>query len=85
MRINAITAGPPLTRHSDDPSLDSRLSFVRRQSGLDARAALFVLSPLSTAELNEFIERYSESLKRTRHSLTLFTHLASKRHCLNLP
>lgn len=42
----------------DDPSLDTRLSFIRRQSSLDARAALFVLSPLSTAELNEFIERW---------------------------
>jgi hypothetical protein len=76
---------PSLTQYSDDPNLDTRLSLIRRQSGLDARAALFVLSPLSTAELNEFIERYSECFRRIRHPLTSFTHLAFKRHCLNLP
>jgi trafficking protein particle complex subunit 11 len=41
----------------EEPTLDARLSFIRRQSGLDARAALFVLSPLSTSELNEFVAR----------------------------
>lgn len=48
-----------ITTHAfpDDPNLDPRLSYIRRQSGLDAKAALFVLSPLSNAELNEFIER----------------------------
>lgn len=44
---------------ADDPTLDSRLSFIRRQSGLDSRAALFVLSPVSAAELLEFIKRYA--------------------------
>ena len=46
----------------EEPTLDARLSFIRRQSGLDARAALFVLSPLSTAELNEFVTRSVEWL-----------------------
>jgi hypothetical protein len=41
----------------DDPSLDTRLSFIRRQSGLDSRAALFVLSPVSAPELAEFVKR----------------------------
>ena len=41
----------------DDPTLDSRLTFIRRQSGLDSRAALFVLSPVSPAELNDFVRR----------------------------
>lgn len=42
----------------DDSSLDTRLTFIRRSSGLDSRAALFVLSPVSQAELGEFIRRY---------------------------
>lgn len=41
----------------DDPSLDGRLTYIRRQSGLDSRAALFVLSPVSVAELNDFVRR----------------------------
>lgn len=46
----------------EDPSLDSRLSLIRRQSGLDSRAALFVLSPLSSAELQEFIQSLQDAL-----------------------
>lgn len=46
----------------DDASLDSRLTFIRRQSGLDSRAALFVLSPVSPAELAEFIKRCELSI-----------------------
>jgi hypothetical protein len=42
----------------DDPTLDARLTYIRRQSGLDSRAALFVLSPVSPAELTEFVKRY---------------------------
>jgi len=42
---------------ADDPSLDGRLSYIRKQSGLDSRAALFVLSPVSATELNEFVSR----------------------------
>jgi hypothetical protein len=41
----------------DDLALDTRLTFIRRQSGLDSRAALFVLSPVSPSELGEFISR----------------------------
>ncbi len=44
-------------RMLDDPSLDARLTFIRKQSGLDARAALFVLSPVSQAELGDFVQR----------------------------
>ena len=43
---------------TDDPALDARLTFIRRQSGLDYRAALFVLSPVSPSELSEFIKRF---------------------------
>lgn len=42
---------------TDDPTLDARLTFIRRQSGLDSRAALFVLSPVSPSELNDFVKR----------------------------
>lgn len=41
----------------DDPALDARLTFIRRQSGLDSRAALFVLSPVSPTELSDFVKR----------------------------
>ncbi|KAJ2918543.1 hypothetical protein MD484_g1826, partial [Candolleomyces efflorescens] len=46
----------------DDPSLDSRLTFIRRHSGLDSRAALFVLSPVSTAELQDFVRSLQQAL-----------------------
>ncbi|KAI9568859.1 Gryzun, putative trafficking through golgi-domain-containing protein [Boletus coccyginus] len=46
----------------DDPSLDGRLSFIRKQSGLDSRAALFVLSPVSSAELDEFVRSLQDAL-----------------------
>jgi trafficking protein particle complex subunit 11 len=42
---------------TDDPGLDARLTFLRRQSALDARAALFVLSPVNNTELQDFIHR----------------------------
>ncbi len=45
------------TTATDDPALDTRLTYIRRQSGLDYRAALFVLSPVSPGELSEFIKR----------------------------
>ncbi|TFY61235.1 hypothetical protein EVG20_g7135 [Dentipellis fragilis] len=47
---------------TDDPALDTRLTFIRRQSGLDSRAALFVLSPVSPAELNEFVKSLQQAL-----------------------
>ncbi|KAI9511510.1 Gryzun, putative trafficking through golgi-domain-containing protein [Russula earlei] len=46
----------------DDPTLDTRLTFVRRQSGLDYRAALFVLSPVSPGELSDFIKSLHQAL-----------------------
>ncbi len=42
---------------TDDPTLDARLTFIRRQSGLDPRAALFVLSPVSQTEIGDFVRR----------------------------
>ncbi|KJA28858.1 hypothetical protein HYPSUDRAFT_33253 [Hypholoma sublateritium FD-334 SS-4] len=49
-------------RMLDDPSLDGRLTYIRRQSGLDSRAALFVLSPVSSSELNEFVRSLQQAL-----------------------
>jgi hypothetical protein len=53
----------------DDPSLDSRLTYIRRQSGLDPRASLFVLSPVSSAELSDFVERLFSPLSRPVRSM----------------
>ena len=39
----------------DAPELDARLSLLRRQAGLDARASLFVLSPLPANEVAAFV------------------------------
>lgn len=39
----------------DDPGLDVRLSLIRRQSGLDSRASLFVISPVPQSEVNNFV------------------------------
>lgn len=52
-------------RMLDDPSLDSRLTFIRKQSGLDSRAALFVLSPVSTSELHDFARSLQDALYET--------------------
>ncbi|KAH9855996.1 Gryzun, putative trafficking through golgi-domain-containing protein [Lenzites betulinus] len=49
-------------RMLDDPTLDGRLTFIRRQSGLDPRAALFVLSPVSPAEIGEFVRSLQDAL-----------------------
>ncbi|KAG8957730.1 hypothetical protein FRC03_009851 [Tulasnella sp. 419] len=49
-------------RMLDDPSLDTRLSFIRRQSNLDTRAALFVLSPVSQPELADFVKSLQSAL-----------------------
>ncbi|KIY69509.1 hypothetical protein CYLTODRAFT_372663 [Cylindrobasidium torrendii FP15055 ss-10] len=49
-------------RMLDDPTLDARLTFIRKQSGLDARAALFVLSPVSQTELVEFVQSLQQAL-----------------------
>lgn len=39
----------------DDPALDLRLSLIRRQSGLDSRASLFVISPVPQSEVTNFV------------------------------
>ncbi|KAG6813748.1 hypothetical protein H0H92_007700 [Tricholoma furcatifolium] len=55
----------------DDSSLDARLTFIRRQSGLDSRAALFVLSPQALYEpALEYYTGHSKRVrrKRNRHS-----------------
>ncbi|GJN91753.1 hypothetical protein Rhopal_004776-T1 [Rhodotorula paludigena] len=39
----------------DDPALDIRLSLIRRQSGLDTRASLFVISPVPQSEVTNFV------------------------------
>ncbi|KAG5645413.1 hypothetical protein DXG03_006237 [Asterophora parasitica] len=49
-------------RMLDDPTLDARLTYIRRQSGLDSRAALFVLSPVSQSELGEFVKSLQQAL-----------------------
>ena len=46
----------------DHPSLEPRLTFMRRQSGLDARASLFVLSPVGNRELTEFVNSLQTAL-----------------------
>ncbi|GAA6055585.1 hypothetical protein JCM3770_002500 [Rhodotorula araucariae] len=40
----------------DDPALDVRLSLIRRQSGLDSRASLFVISPVPQSEVANFVQ-----------------------------
>ncbi|KAG2336114.1 hypothetical protein BDR05DRAFT_1006147 [Suillus weaverae] len=49
-------------RMLNDPSLDSHLTFIRGQSGLDSCAALFVLSPVGTSELNDFARSLQDAL-----------------------
>ncbi|KAF8514641.1 Foie gras liver health family 1-domain-containing protein [Hysterangium stoloniferum] len=59
-------------RMLDDPNLDSRLTFIRRQSGLDSRAALFVLSPVNSTELQEFVKSLQSALREA--ALEYYTH-----------
>lgn len=46
----------------EDPSLDSRLGLIRRQSGLDSRSSLFVVSPTNQAEINFFVSNLKKEL-----------------------
>jgi hypothetical protein len=57
VRIFIIPRAEMIMVWTDDPALDARLTFIRRQSGLDSRAALFVLSPVSQSELGDFVRR----------------------------
>ncbi|EKM53402.1 uncharacterized protein PHACADRAFT_163712 [Phanerochaete carnosa HHB-10118-sp] len=49
-------------RMLDDSALDTRLTYIRRQSGLDPRAALFVLSPVAPSEIGDFVRSLQEAL-----------------------
>lgn len=39
----------------ENPHLEPRLSYIRRSSGLDAKASLFVLTPVTSPELSDFV------------------------------
>lgn len=39
----------------ENPQLEPRLSYIRRSSGLDSKASLFVLTPVARDELNDFV------------------------------
>ena len=62
----------------DEPSLDGRLTYIRRSSGLDSRAALFVLSPVSPAELSDFVKRYVSIFVQVHDSSGLIAIVYSK-------
>ncbi|KAG0148825.1 hypothetical protein CROQUDRAFT_89870 [Cronartium quercuum f. sp. fusiforme G11] len=49
----------------DNPDLDSRLGYVRKQSGLDSRASLFVLSPVLDREILAFTNTLKTELYET--------------------
>ena len=46
----------------DNTQLEARLSFIRRSSGLDSRASLFVLTPVTKPELGEFVSSLHSAL-----------------------
>lgn len=46
----------------EDGQLEARLSFIRRNSGLDSKASLFVLTPVSKGELGEFVSSLHSAL-----------------------
>lgn len=46
----------------DDTQLETRLSFIRRSSGLDSRASLFVLTAVTKPELGEFVSSLHRAL-----------------------
>ena len=46
----------------DSPTLDPRLSYLRRASALSAKASLFVLSPIPADELPDFVQSLQEAL-----------------------
>lgn len=46
----------------ESPALETRLSYIRRSSMLDSRASLFVLTPVSKPELNEFVTSLQSAL-----------------------
>ncbi|WVR05238.1 hypothetical protein IAU60_002250 [Kwoniella sp. DSM 27419] len=46
----------------DSPSLDPRLSYLRRASALSAKASLFVLTPVPADQLPDFVQSLQEAL-----------------------
>lgn len=78
----------------DDAQLDARLSFVRRSSGLDSKASLFVLTPVTKPELAEFVsslhgalfesaaDYYREHARRVKRKRTRYPPPASTLHPL---
>lgn len=46
----------------ESSTLEQRLSFIRRSSQLDSKASLFVLTPVSKAELGEFVTSLQNAL-----------------------
>lgn len=46
----------------ESPSLESRLSYIRRSSQLDSKASLFVLTPVSKSELGDFVTSLQSAL-----------------------
>lgn len=59
LRINSWQAATlTKARAVDDPALDSRLSAIRRQSGLDTKSSLYVLTPVAADDLDDFVQRY---------------------------
>ncbi|KAG6837812.1 hypothetical protein H0H93_016180 [Arthromyces matolae] len=60
--LKSVYSDPQAEQSEYDPALDARLTFIRRQSGLDSRAALFVLSPVSPGELGEFVKSLQQAL-----------------------
>jgi hypothetical protein len=47
---------------SDSPSLDPRLSYLRRASQLSAKASLFVLTPVPADQLPDFVQSLQDAL-----------------------
>ncbi|CAO1630044.1 unnamed protein product [Sympodiomycopsis kandeliae] len=68
----------------ESQQLEARLSFIRRSSGLDSKASLFVLTPISRPELGDFVtslqaalydhalDYYRESARRVRRKRTRY-------------
>ncbi|MBW0497135.1 hypothetical protein O181_036850 [Austropuccinia psidii MF-1] len=46
----------------DHPDLDARLSYIRKQSALDSRASLFVLSPVPMHDMRNFVNTLKTEL-----------------------
>ena len=45
-----------------DPTMDDRLAYIRRASGLEARHSFFVLSLSQHGDLQDFVTKYVEFL-----------------------